>query len=66
MQTTAMSYDRGVWRATTGERAELHTEPHWCDVVTVRAVIDGGRRAHIEFKSGAQLTVPTHLLKEHR
>ena len=61
-----MSYVHGVWQPDTGELAELHTEPAWRDVVTVRAVIDGGRRAHIEFKSGAQLTVPTHLLKEHR
>ena len=56
----------GIWEPGGGECAELHTEPRWCDVVTVRAIIDGGRRAHIEFKSGAQLTVPTHLLKEHR
>ena len=56
----------GIWEPGTGERCELHTEPHHVDVVLVRAIIDGGRRAHIEFRSGAQLTVPARMLKEHR
>lgn len=56
----------GIWEPGGGELAELHTEPHYRDVVTVRAVIDGGRRAHIEFKSGSQLTVPVGVLKEHQ
>lgn len=61
-----MSYVAGVWVPDTGEQAELHTEPNYRDVVTIRAMIDGKRRAHIQFRSGAQLTVPAHILKEHK
>ena len=61
-----MTYRHGIWEPGTGDLVELHTEPDYRDVVTVRAIIDGGRRAHIEFRSGAQLTVPTRILKEHR
>lgn len=61
-----MTYRDGIWEPSTGEQCELHTEPNWRDVVLVRAIIDGGRRAHIEFPSGSQLTVPVGLLKEHR
>ena len=51
----------GVSVPTIGDRVVLEHDGH-ADIVTVCAVLDGGRKADIEFASGAQLRVPMRLL----
>lgn len=51
----------GVHLPDLGDRVVLEHDGH-ADIVTIRAVLDGGRKADIQFDSGAQLRVPMTLL----
>lgn len=51
----------GVQIPQPGDRVVLEHEGR-ADVVTIRAVLDGGRKADIQFDSGSQLRVPMSLL----
>ncbi len=51
----------GVQIPSAGDRAVLEHDGA-ANIVTIRAVLDGGRKADIQFDSGAQLRVPMHLL----
>lgn len=51
----------GVSIPQAGDRAVLEHDGR-ADLVTIRAVLDGGRKADIEFASGAQLRVQMHML----
>lgn len=51
----------GVQLPAVGDRVVLEHDGH-ADIVTIRAVIDGGRKADIQFDSGAQLRVPMTML----
>lgn len=51
----------GVHVPQAGDRVVLEHDGH-ADVVTIRAVLDGGRKADIQFDSGSQLRVPMTVL----
>jgi hypothetical protein len=51
----------GVTVPSTGDRAVLEHDGY-ADVVTIVAVLDGGRKADIQFDSGSQLRVPMTML----
>lgn len=51
----------GVRLPEAGDMAVLEHDGD-ADIVTVRAVLDGGRKADIQFASSAQLRVPLRLL----
>jgi hypothetical protein len=51
----------GVHVPSPGDRVSIEHDGR-VDLVTIRAVIDGGRKADIEFDSGSQLRVPMSML----
>lgn len=51
----------GVQLPTVGDRVVLEHDGH-ANIVTIRAVLDGGRKADIQFDSGSQLRVPMTML----
>lgn len=53
----------GVRIPAVGDRVVLEHDGY-ANHVTIRAVLDGGRKADIQFDSGAQLRVPMRLLGE--
>jgi hypothetical protein len=48
----------GVHVPEVGDEVTLATDGGYVDTVTIRAVLDGGRKADIEFASGSTLRVP--------
>jgi hypothetical protein len=52
----------GVHVPEVGDQVTLATDGGFVDTVTIRAVLDGGRKADIEFASGSTLRVPMTVL----
>jgi hypothetical protein len=52
----------GVHVPEVGDQVTLATDGGYVDTVTIRSVLDGGRRADIEFPSGSLLRVPMTVL----